>query len=181
MKTTLLLLLALFTATASVGQEHAGFTSSNVYLELLGAAGLVSGNYEKLLPLNEVAGFSARVGVGIYPTNLGILSGQTRLAAVFPVMFNFIYGRTFALETGVGASLASRKNDFDTDSIIKYYNGTLGVRYQKPGRGLILRLGFTPIMLISDFCRDNQCTERDRTSKIQPGVGFSIGTRIKSE
>lgn len=119
------------TAAALKGQEHPGFTSSNVYLELLGAAGLVSGNYEKLLPFNEVAGFSARVGVGIYAADLGILSGQTRLAAVFPVKFNFMYGRNFALETGVGASLASRKNDFD-----------IGGPLPKTGKSLNSSFGF---------------------------------------
>jgi hypothetical protein len=167
----MLLSFALLAATVLKGQDSSYFTNSNVFAEL-GAAGGISANYERLFPINEVAGFSGRAGLGIYPLNLGLFGSKNVWAAIFPLMFNFIYGRTIALEAGLGLSIGFDNSIYSSGNLVKWYNGTLGVRFQKPGRGLLIRFGFTPQIVFSPYRQEYI---------LEPGVGISIGSRIKSK
>lgn len=182
MKKVLIISFFLLTATVLRGQDSTYFTKSNVFLEFGGAGGL-SANYERLFPINDLVKFSGRAGLGFYPTNLGLFGTKPRFSAVVPIMFNFIYGRTISLETGLGLSIGF--DDAGSEDVnagfVKWYNGTLGLRLQKPGKGLLLRLGYTPIATFSSVCQNSLCTETQREFGFHHRIGVSLGTRIKSK
>lgn len=128
MKKVILISFALLAATVLEGQDSIRFTNSYAFLEL-GGAGLLSANYERTFPINGKARFSGRAGIGMYPTDLGLFGARMRWGAVLPLKFNFMYGRTFSLEAGLGLSVGFYKaEDIDgNDSFINWYNGNLGL------------------------------------------------------
>jgi hypothetical protein len=57
----------------------------------------------------------------------------------------------------------------------------LGLRYQKPGKGFLLRIGYTPMIRYHNVCLDTYCMKTSRERQIQPFVGISIGSRLKAK
>ena len=142
---------------------------------------MFSANYERLFPINDVVNLSGRAGLGIFPTDLGLFGSKTRWSAVAPFMFNFIYGRTISLEAGLGLTIGfdDAGREGVNPGLVKWYNGTLGLRFQKPGKGLLIRLGYTPVVTFPVICQNSLCTETQREFRFHHWIGVSLGTRIK--
>lgn len=181
MKRIVIITFFLFAASILKGQDSIYFTNSNVFLELGGAGFPISANYERFLPINEIARSSVRAGLGMFPIEIGLFGAEPRWGPIVPLMVNFIYGRAISLEAGLGLSIAFNKESYvGNDNFIKWYNATLGLRYQQPGRGFFVRLGFTPIITSWRYCQDYMCTDRRSEIRIFKSFGLSIGTRIRS-
>ncbi len=183
MKKVMLLSFALLAATVLKGQDSTYFTNSNVFVEL-GGPGIVSANYERLFPLNEVAGFSGRAGLGLYPTDLGLFGTSPSWSEIVPLMFNFIYGRDISLEAGFGLSLGfdDAEDAYGNSGPVKWYNGSLGLRYQNPnGKGFLTRIVYTPIITFPGKCQNSTCTNKKSKIDFLNFFGISLGIRIKSK
>lgn len=181
MKKIIIFSFALLISTVLKGQETNYFTNSIVFLEL-GGAGFVSANYERFFPINEVVKVTGRAGLGFGATDMGMFENP-RLSPVFPLMFNFVYGRTISLEAGLGMTIGF--NDFGGKNVntglIKWYNGVIGLRFQNPAKGLLIRLGYTPQISNPFICQDPMCREIRREFGLYNLIGLSVGTRIRSK
>lgn len=111
----------------------------SVYVEVLGNGLFLTLNYEKLL--TDKLGF--RVGGLVVPI-------EGKLSGVGTIMGTAVWGDgNFCMEAGLGVmtimgEYISIATD-DVNSIMLAVTGTIGVRYQPKGKGIVLRLGFTPI------------------------------------
>lgn len=96
---------------------------NSIYIELGGIGGLVSLNYERLVPLKNKFGLGFRLGFG---TAGSADSANSATAYTAIAEINFIYGnRKHFLEPGIGFANAFVKNDTEQWITIK-----LGYRYQ---------------------------------------------------
>lgn len=98
-KNLLIIFFSLFGFSLAFGQsqnENSASTLStlqrnSVYVELLGIAGMISINYERLVPLSDKNGLGFRVGVGSADAFTGLLE------------INLIHGKSkHFFETGIG-------------------------------------------------------------------------------
>jgi hypothetical protein len=127
---------------------------NNVYLELGGNGILLTVNYEKFLTHQ----LNLRVGGMIIPTSSGV-------TVVGTLMGNMLWSKgSLGLETGLGVLIITDEwPDIvgkDSTSTAFGITATLGLRYQPEPGGMVLRLGFTPIMA---------------GGGIYPWVGASVG------
>ena len=182
MKNILIISTALLISPVLKGQETTNFTNSNVFLEF-GGAGFFSANYERILPINEVVRLTGRAGIGVFQKDKGGMFELPSVSPILPLMFNFVYGRSISLEAGLGVTVGFE--DYGSKNVnnglIKWYNGTIGLRYQNPDRGLLIRLGYTPQISNPFICQDSMCREIRRKIGLYNMVGLSVGTRIKSK
>jgi hypothetical protein len=170
------------TVTILCAQDTLRFTRTNLYVEL-GGAGFFAGNVEHLLGIGNSVNLSGRAGLGFYPSELGLGTGRTRHSGIVPITVSLIYGGKFSVETGLGLSLGwdDASDAYDNRGPIKWYNGMLGLRYQKPGRGFLFRFGYTPLIQYHYICMDTECIDTRRELQIQPFFGISLGSRLKAK
>jgi hypothetical protein len=163
-------------------QEAPAFTKTNLYLEL-GGAGFLSANVEQLFPLHESLRASARLGLGFYPSELGIMGGKTVMSAIVPLTGSLIWGKRFSLETGLGLSLGFDKTEdaYDGQGVVKWFNGIAGFRYQRPDGGFLFRLGYTPWIGFPSVCLDTNCQQTERTTNVIHALGLSLGARLRKQ
>jgi hypothetical protein len=183
MKKILMVLIGLMAATVLSAQDTLRFTRNNVYFELGGAGALLSGNLEHWLSISNSLKLSGRAGLGFYPTELGLFGGKTIYSGIVPLSASLIYGNKFSVEAGLGLSIGwdDASDAHDNQGPIKWYNGMLGLRYQKPGKGFLFRFGYTPIMRIKNVCLDTDCLYTRKETLIMPYFGLSMGTRLKAK
>lgn len=136
---TLLLSLAIAASASAQGRNVA-------YFELGGNAIVPSVNYERQLSER----LFGRIGLTLVSGTHS--DGDTELTFGFPVMLNYVShpagrhhfeaGAGFTYITGDAQDLFGE----DDESISNFVGtATIGYRYQKPGRGLVFRAGFTPV------------------------------------
>lgn len=143
-----------------------------VFLEIGGNGLAGSLNYERLFALTGDPMVALRIGAFYWPdfyshlvavpAEVSIINGKR------PVKFEFGFGLTY-LQT------ISRERPYDgvfveeQKALIPVFR--LGVRYQVPGKPLLLRAGFTPFMFTDKSrSRDEQI--------IRPWGGISVGYRF---
>lgn len=121
--------LLLFLVGLSFGQNQNVETTTmttvlprnSFYVELGGNAGMISINYERLVPLADRTGLGLRVGIGSADALTGLLE------------VNFIYGiNKHYLETGIGYTNAVDYPD-------QWVSIKLGYRYQAP-KGFLFKI-----------------------------------------
>ena len=154
-----LFLMVLFVSTCAAAWENKEEPFSrkgmkSVYFELGGNGLAFTLNYEKYLTHN----LGLRVG--------GMIAPLTKLTFFGTVMANVLWSKgPLGVETGLGLMIVAGELTIDESSSNTIgLTGTLGLRFQdKPG-GIVLRLGFTPIMA---------------RGGIKPWFGASIGYTFK--
>jgi hypothetical protein len=183
MKKILMVLIGLMAATILSAQDTLRFSRNNLYFELGGAGVLLSGNLEHFLSISNSLILSGRAGLGFYPIELGLFGGKTIYSGIVPISASLLYGNKFSVEAGLGLSIGwdDDSDAHDNNGPIKWYNGMLGLRYQKPGKGFLFRFGYTPIMRFKNVCLDSYCLETRREILIMPYFGISMGTRLKAK
>jgi hypothetical protein len=183
MKKIFMVLIGLMAATILSAEDTLRFTRTNVYFELGGAGVLLSGDVEHFLSISNSLKLCGRAGLGFYPTELGLFGGKTIYSGIVPISASLIYGNKFSVEAGLGLSIGwdDASDAHDNHGPVKWYNGMLGLRYQKPGKGFLFRFGYTPIMRFKNVCLDSYCLETRREAQIMPYFGISMGTRLKAK
>jgi hypothetical protein len=174
--------LLLIFSFLSKGQDSLRFTNSNLFLELGGAA-FFSGNIERLIPISIHLDLIGRTGLGVYPSELGVGAQGSTFSGLVPLLIGFAYGGSLAFEAGAGITLGwgSEEDAYGNSGILKWYNGTLGLRYQKPGRPFLFRAGYTPWLKYRNICLDTNCLATRRESNFLHFFGISFGSRIKAK
>lgn len=176
-----LLLILLFAGSSVFAQTpdsvQVSKNGNSIFLELGGNAFMLSLNYERIFVTESPFSFTGRLGLGLFPYELGLFGGESKYTGVVPVSFGVLYGRKFSLEAGLGASVAWFDGDIfgNSSGPIKWFNGLLGMRYQAPG-GFLFRLGFTPVINFQDICQDSECQEIKKRLHVWPFFGISLGT-----
>jgi hypothetical protein len=183
MKNILMVLIGLMAATILSAQDTIRFSRNTVYFELGGAGALLSGNVEHFHSISNSLKLSGRAGLGFYPIELGLFGGKTIYSGIVPISASLIYGNKFSVEAGLGLSIGwdDTSDAHDNHGPIKWYNGMLGLRYQKPGKGFLFRFGYTPIIRNKNVCLDTNCLETRTETLIMPYFGISMGTRLKAK
>ena len=106
------------------------------FLEALGnGAGILSLNYDRLIPLNSFYAISLRGGIAY--VNSGYLS--------FPALINVITGKgNNHFELGIGETFENnvyvKKGNYQITTTLD-----LGYRFQKPDGGIFFKCAYTPI------------------------------------
>ena len=137
-------LLGSFPARAqSARDSSSNFSSNTIYVELGGAGGLYSVNYDHRI--------SKEIGFRLGFTAWSIVTG-------FPVTLNYLVGsKGHYLELGIGAVLGftSFQNRSFVESALRVGQSvgtaTIGYRYQPHGGGLLFRIAFTPLFPPNHF------------------------------
>lgn len=115
---------------------------NSVFLEVGGNAAQFGGlhytlslNYDRIFFVRKSVRGSIRLGATIP------YLAQTR--QVFPLLLNVLFGRKkFFLELGIGGALIYEGYNFRT--AYGAYTSVIGLRYQNPELGIMMRLGITP-------------------------------------
>jgi len=139
MRTTLLFLI-LCLAAPLFAQTH------TVYGEIGGNGLALTVNYERRFS-PSIAG---RVGFS-YVTTHEEPSGDEDSAVIVPLMVNYLTNPAGAhhFELGAGITVAAGDtsgwaSDIDEEFSTVVGTGTIGYRFQRPGRGFVFRAGLTP-------------------------------------
>jgi hypothetical protein len=132
---------------------------------VFGNSGVYSLNFDVAFP----AGIGFRLGMlrateTEYDRELGTYySGQTNFA--FLMMVNGLIGRNaHHAEVGAGVIAGGWEHPFAPSMDAPALTATLGYRYQRPEKGTVMRVGFTPAW---------------SGGRIEPTVGASIGYSLR--
>ena len=143
---SILLLCFCFSATAQIEPVE---KKNLIYLELGGAAGYGSINYELLVKKIKKMKLSARVGLSSY--KLKDFQNEFNPDIIVPISINTYYGYNHHIEFGLGQVFTSiiyldkvnfepsRRNNFST-------NLSIGYRFQKEVPGTICKIAYSPII-----------------------------------
>lgn len=133
------ILLFLFNSGSSRANEAA---KNNFYFELGGNGIFYSINYDRLL-LNS---FSSRIGFMHIEFEFGPNFGNRRdQVTAIPIILNYLYGSgKNKIEIGTGIVIYCQDNNWKEAGVQPAL--TLGYRYQPQPKGLIFRIGYTPII-----------------------------------
>ena len=161
-------------------EDSIRYTNYNVYGEL-GGPGFLSVNLERLFPIRKAISATGRIGLGFYPYELGIWGNQTKYEVVIPLTQSFLFGHVYAFEFGYGLTLGfyDDKDAFGGRGPLKWLHAIVGMRYQKPGRSFLFRLGYTPLINTNGICLDTSCFRVERELQLTHLFGISLGGRLK--
>ncbi|HEX2202866.1 MAG TPA: hypothetical protein VHG91_06200 [Longimicrobium sp.] len=136
------------------------YVKNAIYVELGGNALLFSVNYDR-----RIGDWAGRVGVQFLGAGYDDEGDDDTSVLVVPVTVSYLAGRgNGRAEIGLGVGISRGNLDFgslgeaDIDGV--YGTGILGYRYQRPEGGLLVRAGFTPVLIDEEFW---------------PWFGFSVG------
>ena len=145
----LLFIILLCFCFSSTAQEELIDKKKIIFIELGGAAGYGSINYEVLVKKIKKMKLSARVGLSSY--KFKDFQNEFNPDITVPISINTYYGYNHHIELGLGQVFTSiiyadkvnyeptRRNDFST--II-----SIGYRFQKETHGTIFKFAYTPII-----------------------------------
>jgi hypothetical protein len=176
----MLLTLSIVNLTVTA-QDSVHYSKSNLFVEL-GGAGFFSGNFERLFSIRKSFTVSGRLGLGVYPSQIGIFGGPSKSSGIAPLTLSMIYGNRFAIESGYGLSVGwdNAEDAYGNKGPLKWFTGILGFRYQKPGGGFLFRLDYTPWIRYPEICLDTNCIEKSRRTEFTHVFGLSLGWRLRS-
>lgn len=139
--------LLVFQSEIASAQESPKVGQNMVYLEAFGYGGLASLNYERVAYTKGIFQLGPRVGLGINR----FMDYRPKFNPDFAIPFGvcFAVGKNWKAEFGLGTTFSSVVQVGDDLEPLRqtlvHGNANVGVRYQKPDGGFILRAGYAPI------------------------------------
>jgi len=139
-----------FSCIQSISQSAEPGSAGNLaYLEILGAGGYASLNFERLFLIKNDVHLSFRSGLSTY--NISDFKNNFNPDVIVPLALIIAFGEKHKIETGIGQTISAIVYaDFDDYSARREIktSGTisLGYRYYKPGGGMMYRLVYSPII-----------------------------------
>ena len=142
----IIILCFCFSATAQIKPNY---KRKLIFIELGGAAGYGSINYELLVKKIQQMKLSARIGLGTY--KFKDFQNEFNPDIIVPISINAYYGRNHHIEFDLGQVFTSiiyadninfepsRRNNVST-------NISIGYRFQKDLPGTIFKITYTPII-----------------------------------
>jgi hypothetical protein len=161
----LMVLVYLLCATPAAAQEFTrNFKALNAaYVELGGNGDVYSFNYDRVVYQQKEFKAALRLGIG---SNLFFLENETTTYPIVPVEATGMLGRYKKhFEFGLGYT---RRFTDDPKLLQNLYFARIGLRYQDPHGGLLVRVGLTPFT-------SSEKSERTPGIAIVPRFGLSIG------
>jgi hypothetical protein len=152
---------------------------NSVFIEFLGMSGsAVSINYDRVLKEVDNSTIDLNLGFGYFPG----AKGWNSIIGI-PLYLNFSTGHSkhhfefgLGLTYNTGIIQESYIGLWNRPSVVKsisqealFASFKLGYKYQKPGGGLFLRVGFTPLFKIANF------SQFDSNVSIYPLFGAGAG------
>ncbi|NEM98248.1 hypothetical protein [Pontibacter burrus] len=166
---TLIVLLAFYLPAPTQAQE---FTQNirapfSVYLEIGGNSDAYTLNLDRIMYQREEWKGGLRAGVG---TNLFFMKEEPGVYPVVPVEVYAMYGKSKSnLEVGLGYT---RRFTDAPELLQNMFFARLGLRYQVPKGGLLVRFGLTPF--ISPEGKDRKTGETGIVPRFGLSVGYSL-------
>jgi hypothetical protein len=157
----LLLLCFPFLITINSVAQDTQRPTESLYVEVLGNSARYSLNFDVVFP----SGLGFRFGVLTASETKQDQQGQfytEQTGFTFLMMLNLMHGQgPHHLETGVGIVAGTWRHPGTAPPLESpAWTATLGYRYQRPAKGIVVRVGFTPALT---------------GKEIEPMVGASIG------
>lgn len=138
---------------------------NSIYIEAGGNGDGISLNYDRIIYQQLNFRSALRTGIG---TNFFFLDSEPSPYPIVPVEIAALIGpRISYLELGLGYT---KRFTSEPDLEKELYFGRIGLRYQKPRSGLLVRLGFTPYLTKN---RDKK-TDKVIMSRFGVSVGYSL-------
>jgi len=166
---------------------------NSLYLELGGAAGLYSINYERMISEGSNVDINARIGFAVVPfrdREVLVDWDIDNIAYAFPIGVNFVFGdKKNHFETGLAYSIvfdgrvaydgyAKTNGEFIEIVNLRVERGVghylipkIGYRYQKAEGGLIFKVNATPFIIIDDALDSSS----SNTNRVLFWLGVSVG------
>lgn len=180
----LCLLLAVFMLHNSYAQNKTIDVRNSLYINFLGAAGtLFSINYDRIIHVTKSGYFNVNVGYGY-----SHMKSFTTPEMGIPLNLNYTHGLNkhhFEIGTGLTYNSGLKQEvqlvhldeqghfiEVHSKSEALFLSSRIGYKYQRSEAGIVIRLGFTPLITLHDF------SDYEVGDKIIPlfdiGLGFSF-------
>ncbi len=156
-KSLCILILSTIIAQQSFSQtDSTDLERNHLYLELAGAGGYGSINYERVIYLKEHFTFTVRAGISTQ--HIVDFTNKFNPDIIVPFALNGLYGLNHKLELGIGETYSNivhvsltnfnpkRESSFST-----YFS--IGYRYQKKEGRFVFRCVYTPIIEFNKYLR----------------------------
>jgi hypothetical protein len=149
--------LGLMLCNNAFPQNDSTKTANNVmYIEVAGAGGYGSVNYERVIKSSKLFMLGIRLGMGTYHINDYTTHFNPDL--LFPVSVNGSYGKNHKIELDFGQVFASTviagESTFEPTRESDFHSFlSIGYRYQKKNGGLLFRCNYTPIFEFNSYFR----------------------------
>lgn len=129
--------------TDTLSWQHA------IHLEMGGAGGYASVNYEHLLLKKQRNALLLKAGIGLY--HLQDFKNNFNPDILIPLSFHFLWGREHLIELACGESFHSIvKNNIENYTPVRQQGmssfAVMGYRYQRAGGRVILRVFYNPLL-----------------------------------
>lgn len=151
------LIFAAIICTDAIPQNDTTKTARNlVYVEVGGAGGYGSVNYERVVKSKKLFKLGIRLGVGTY--HLNDYTTNFNPDIIVPLSLNGYYGRNHKIELDFGEvftnTVIADEKDFEPDRESDFHTFfSIGYRYQKDMDGLLIRCVYTPIFEFNSYFR----------------------------
>lgn len=152
-----LLFLAVMICTDGISQNDTKKTANNImYLEIGGAGGYGSVNYERVIKSSKLFNLGVRLGAGTYHIN--DYTTEFNPDIIVPISLNAYYGKTHKVELDFGQvfsnTVIADESNFEPDRESDFHSFfSIGYRYQKDTGGLVFRCDYTPVFEFNSYFR----------------------------
>ena len=138
-----------FAQTGSQLDDSTHTPTHSVYLEIGGAGGYGSINYEQQLFKKKDWILATRIGLSTY--HLKDYRTKFNPDVLIPLTAKLFYGNTHKAEIGIGETITStvhaNEADFKPKRVINFHTHfSFGYRYQPAGTGILIGAAYTPIL-----------------------------------
>ncbi len=133
----------------STAQQDSMLVKNAVYAEVFGSAGYGSLNYERFLWCRSHVMLISKMGFSSY--KMFDFNRTFNPDVIIPISIQTLLGNTHWMELGVGQTISSIvKLDRQTKEMKRFTHlstvPSIGYRYQKTQRGMLIRVTYSPIV-----------------------------------
>lgn len=132
-------------------------THNLLYIEVAGAGGYGSINYERVIIIKKYLMFAIRFGMSTY--HIKDYTNKFNPDIMIPLFINGYYGKNHKIELGIGQTFANIVHadftEFKPKRVTNFHTVfSIGYRYQKNIGGIFFRCAYTPIIEFNDYFRN---------------------------
>ena len=133
----------------SLSDDSTHVVNHFIYLEIGGAGGYGSVNYEHLVFKKNELMLAARIGISTY--HIKDFRTKFNPDILIPLTAKILYGKTHKAEIGIGETFAStihaNETDFKPKRMLNFHTHfSFGYRYQPAAGGIVIGVAYTPIL-----------------------------------
>lgn len=145
---TCILICLFFTQFECIAQSESKPSDETAFLEVGGFAGLGSINYEKMLVTKGICSLGPRFGLGF--NRFMDYRDKFNPDFAIPLALSMHAGKNWKGEFGIGitySNVVHAGTDLEPErQSAMHLNGNIGARYQNMNGGLMIRIGYSPLI-----------------------------------